>query len=201
MDADDLRNLGSVETAKAGIRDLRVKIDERMAELHEKIGRIRHNAKEDEREAAERAYAEIAPLRRQMEAMIQSVASVEMLTMPAPTIRFLDETNGGGDYSSCKPPGTSRSICNLWGWKRRILSGLDSTGLKRLDGYPTRRRVVRLLGMVLDRLRGSAAYATVKWYRPPSPARPAIADFPIGPAKQSPTKRLWPFYLLLRFFN
>jgi hypothetical protein len=91
MDTDDLRNLGSVETAKASIRDLRVKIDERMAQLHDRIGRIRQNAKDDEREAVERAYAEIEPLRRQMEAIIQSVASIEALTMPPPTIRLLDE--------------------------------------------------------------------------------------------------------------
>ena len=69
--------------------------------------------------------------------------------------------------------------------------GIGLTGLGALMGT-LGRRVVRLLGMVLIAY-GIGGLCYSQWNRPPTPARPAIAEFPIGPAKQSPTKRLWPF--------
>jgi polyhydroxyalkanoate synthesis regulator phasin len=71
---DSIIPTGDVEEAKAFIANLRFQIEGRTAELHEAILRIRDRAKQDERAAVERAHAEIEPLRRQMEAMIQSVA-------------------------------------------------------------------------------------------------------------------------------
>ena len=76
------------EAVKAFILDLRIKIDDRMQELHEKIERIRDNAKHYERDAVDRAYAEIEPMRRQMEAMISTLGTYESLRMPPPRIIF-----------------------------------------------------------------------------------------------------------------
>ena len=72
----------NTEPTKALILDRKVRIDDRMQELHEKIERIRYDAKHYERDAVDRAYAEIEPMRRQMEAMILTLADYESLRMP-----------------------------------------------------------------------------------------------------------------------
>lgn len=72
--------------ARRFIADMKYQIDERMAEMCDKVRQIRERAKHDERYEIDRAYAEIEPIRRQMEAMIQSVAGVAALQMPPPTI-------------------------------------------------------------------------------------------------------------------
>ena len=82
---------GNVDEAKQFIAEMQCRIQDRTAELRETIQRIRDRAKHDERYEAERAYAEIEPLRRQMEAMILSVVDIASLEMPAPTIRIIDE--------------------------------------------------------------------------------------------------------------
>lgn len=88
--AESIISTGDVEEARQFIARMSGEIDERMVELRETVQRIRDCAKHDERDAVDRAYAEIEPLRRQMEAMIQSVATVESLKMPPPTIRRID---------------------------------------------------------------------------------------------------------------
>ena len=67
---------------KEAIRRLQFQIEERADELRQKIDRIRQRAEADERYEANRAYDEVEPLRRQMEAMILSVAKYEALQMP-----------------------------------------------------------------------------------------------------------------------
>jgi hypothetical protein len=74
------------DSTKAFIRDLKVQIDDRMQELCDKITRIRDDAKCYERDAVERAYAEIEPMRRQMEAMILTLADYESLRAPPPIL-------------------------------------------------------------------------------------------------------------------
>jgi len=87
--AKSLEKLGAImvevdtDATKAFIIDLRVRIDDRMQELHEKILRIRDDAKNYERDAVDRAYAEIEPMRRQMEAMISTLGTYESLRMPS----------------------------------------------------------------------------------------------------------------------
>ena len=89
--SDSIIPTGDVEEARRFIADMKSQIDERMAELHDKVQRIRERAKHDERYEVDQAYAEIEPLRRQMEAMIQSVATVAALQMPPPIIIAVDK--------------------------------------------------------------------------------------------------------------
>ena len=74
------------DLTKAFIRDLKVQIDDRMQKLCDKITRIRDNTKNYERDAVEQAYAEIEPMRRQMEAMIKAAADYESLKAPLPVL-------------------------------------------------------------------------------------------------------------------
>ena len=83
--------LGDLSNVKDAIADLRRQIEERTYQLREKIERIRRLAEADERYEAERAYFETEPLRRQMEAMILSMANYESLQMPPRTIVLLDK--------------------------------------------------------------------------------------------------------------
>jgi hypothetical protein len=73
-------------TIKEEITRLKWEIDEKMRDLHDKVMRIRDDAKHYERDAYDRAYADIEPMRRQMEAMILSVADYESLRAPAPFV-------------------------------------------------------------------------------------------------------------------
>ena len=73
-------------SVKEAVAELRLKIEERMRECGEKVQRIRQRAEADERQENNRAYLEIEPLRRQMKAMILSVAQYERLQMPPPMI-------------------------------------------------------------------------------------------------------------------
>ena len=91
---------------KEAIRRLQFQIEERADELRQKIDRIRQRAEADERYEANRAYDEVEPLRRQMEAMILSVAKYEALQMPPRTIRIFD------DKSATKFSSKERAIMN-----------------------------------------------------------------------------------------
>jgi hypothetical protein len=71
-----------VAAVKEAIQELRLKIEDRMAELHDKVKRIRDYAKETERHEVARAHAEIEPMRRQMESMVLSLARYEELKNP-----------------------------------------------------------------------------------------------------------------------
>ena len=89
--SDSIIPTGDVDEARRFIADMKFQIDERMAELHDKVQRIRERAKHDERYEIDHAYAEIEPIRRQMEAMIKSVAEIADLQMPPPTIIMMDK--------------------------------------------------------------------------------------------------------------
>jgi len=77
-----------VDTAqtRAMILELKIKIDDYAQELHDKIERIRDDAKNYERDAVNRYYAETEPMRRQMEAMIHALSDYESLSAPSPVV-------------------------------------------------------------------------------------------------------------------
>lgn len=68
------------------ILELKVKIDDCIQALHDKVERIRDDARNYERDAIDRSYYEIEPMRRQMEAMIFAVSNYESLRVPMPVI-------------------------------------------------------------------------------------------------------------------
>lgn len=71
---------------KANILALKIQIEDSREALHDKIERIRDNARSYERDAIDRHYAETEPMRRQMEAMILACADYESLKAPPPVI-------------------------------------------------------------------------------------------------------------------
>ena len=71
---------------KANILALKIQIEDSRQALHDKIERMRDNAESYERDAIDRHYAEIEPMRRQMEAMIQAAAVYESLKAPQPFV-------------------------------------------------------------------------------------------------------------------
>ena len=73
-------------TIREQINRLKWEIDDRRRDLHDKIMRLREDAKLYERDASDRAYSEIEPLRLQMEAMIKSLSDYESLQAPPPLI-------------------------------------------------------------------------------------------------------------------
>lgn len=84
---DSIIPTGHLAEARKFIADLRYRIEERRQEMHEKIQRLEQRARADRESEQERAYFEIEPLRRQMEAMIQAVADYESLKAPASSNR------------------------------------------------------------------------------------------------------------------
>ncbi len=83
---DSIIPTGDLTSAKEFIADLRRQIEERRIACHEKIQRIRQRAEADENYELEREYFDIEPLRRQMEAMILTIADYESLKAPAPVL-------------------------------------------------------------------------------------------------------------------
>lgn len=73
-------------TIREQINRLKWEIDDRRRDLHDKIMRLREDAKLYERDACDRAYSEIEPLRLQMEIMIKLLSDYESLQAPPPLI-------------------------------------------------------------------------------------------------------------------
>ena len=84
--ADSIIPTGDIAEVQEFIANLRRQIEERREARYEKIQRIRQRAEADEIHEIEREYFDIEPLRRQMEAMILTVAAWEALKAPDPVI-------------------------------------------------------------------------------------------------------------------
>ena len=82
--ADPTMADADIAAVKKQILDFKMQISDHMQSLLDKIERIRDNAERYERDAIDRTYAEIEPMRRQMEAMILALADYESLRAPPP---------------------------------------------------------------------------------------------------------------------
>lgn len=80
--ADSIIPTSDAESSREFIAKLRQQIQERHRVCHERIQRIRQRARADEDHELELDYFETELLCRQMEAMIQCVATYESLQMP-----------------------------------------------------------------------------------------------------------------------